>query len=196
MHLILGIFFQNLFLACQKEDVRDSAELIAETPYFKNLDDDVYLVDRVMPEKYLGLWYEYATVPSGPQANCTATTAEYTLLDESTIEVYNRCRLNEVDGQPSEIKGTARPMDDKYNHLKVNFFGNFEADYYVVALDGSAEPLDTEYQWSVVSSYQDRVLWVLTRTPDFPEEDYNVILEHLQSRDFDLSNLQKTPHIK
>ena len=99
-----------------------------------------------------------------------------------------------VDGQLSEIIGTARAVDDKYNHLKVNFFGNFEADYYIVALDGTAEVRDTEYQWAVVSSFQDRVLWVLTRSPNFSDEQYELVLEDLEDRGFDLSSLKKTPH--
>ena len=37
--------------------------------------------------------------------------------------------------------------------LKVNFW-KFEADYYIVALDGTAEIRDTEYQWAVVSSFR------------------------------------------
>ena len=177
------------------EAEQDSAEFtVIPAPYFKPLDQDEYLVENVMPEKYLGLWYEYATIPSGPQANCTATTAEYSLIDTETIEVYNRCYLNDVDGPLSEIKGTARPIDEKYNHLKVNFFGDFEADYKIVALDGQAEERDSNYEWAVVSSFQDRVLWVLTRTPDFPSDDYEYILTTLELRGFDLTSLQKTPH--
>ena len=181
-------------IGCQSVETEDSAQFVQEVPYFKSLDSDSYLVETVEPERYLGLWYEYATIPAGAQVNCTATTAEYSLIDEETIEVYNRCHLNEVDGQLSEIKGTARPTDDNYNHLRVNFFGNFEADYYIVSLDGSAEVKDTSYQWAVVSSFQDRVLWVLTRSPNLSDEDYSIILKDLEERDFDLSSLRKTPH--
>ena len=190
------VFVGFLFfgLGCSTEETIDTSENVSEAPYFSQLDEDGYLVEAVVPQKYLGLWYEYATIPSGVQANCTATTAEYTLLEDNRIEVYNRCNLNDVDGQLSEITGTARAVDERYNHLKVNFFGNFEADYYIVALDGAAEIRDTEYQWAVVSSFQDRVLWVLTRSPDFSEEDYKLILEDLERRNFDLSSLKKTPH--
>ena len=181
-------------IGCQSVETKDSAQFVQDVPYFKSLDSDNYLVETVEPERYLGLWYEYATVPAGAQANCTATTAEYSLIDEETIEVYNRCRLNDVDGQLSEIKGTARPTDDNYNHLRVNFFGNFEADYYIVSLDGGAEIQDTSYQWAVVSSFQDRILWVLTRSPNLSDEDYTIILDDLEGRDFDLSSLEKTPH--
>ena len=74
-------------IGCQSVETKDSASSVQEVPYFKGLDNDSYLVETVEPARYLGLWYEYATIPAGAQANCTATTAEYSLIDEETIEV-------------------------------------------------------------------------------------------------------------
>ena len=55
-------------------------------------------VVAVEPARYLGVWYEIATSPSPQQAACTATQAEYSLLDNGDIKVVNQCNLGSLDG--------------------------------------------------------------------------------------------------
>ena len=51
---------------------------------------------------------------------CSGTTAEYSLVDDSTIGVTNRCRIGGLDGGLSRIDGTARVLDDTYARLLVD----------------------------------------------------------------------------
>ena len=51
------------------------------------------------------------------QARCTATTAEYSLIDDETL-VHNECHLDTVDGLLSQVDGTATPEDDRFSYLR------------------------------------------------------------------------------
>ena len=170
---------------------------VAEEPtppaaVFAPLGDEEYRVAQIQPERYLGLWYEFAAIPAGMQARCTATTAEYSLIDDETIGVHNECHLDTVDGPLSQIDGTATPEDDRFSHLKVQFFSSFQADYYVVEADGT----DTEdpYEWAVVSTFNDAVIWVLSRTPDMDAERYDMIMDRLTERELPVEKIVETEH--
>ena len=85
-----------LFLmACSNPDtdgVADSGLLAGDDNAlsFAPYSADGAVVERVAPERYVGLWYEIATSGSFQQTQCAGTTATYTPLDEDTIEVLRR----------------------------------------------------------------------------------------------------------
>lgn len=171
-----------------------TVEEIVEPPaaIFAPLGEDGYRVEQIEPERYLGLWYEFASIPVGFQARCTATTAEYGLIEDGTISVHNECHLDEVDGTLSAIDGIATPVDERFSHLEVSFFSSFSSDYYVIETDGtdSSEP----YEWAVVSTFNDEVLWVLSRTPSMTEERYELIVDRLAQRYLPVDTLKETEH--
>ena len=67
-------------------------------------------VAQLEPERYLGLWYEIATVPAGQQARCTGTTATYSSIDATTIGVRNQCYIDLLDGPLNSIDGLQHPL--------------------------------------------------------------------------------------
>jgi len=84
-------------------------------------------VPSVELDRYLGKWYEISSYPAWFAEDCTATTAEYTLLSDGKIQVLNRCRKGSLDGPPDESKGTAEIADTGTNaKLKVTFFWPFK----------------------------------------------------------------------
>ncbi|HEX7572010.1 MAG TPA: lipocalin family protein, partial [Bacteroidota bacterium] len=61
--------------------------------------------------RYCGTWYEIARFPNRFQKECVSNvTATYTLLDDGTIRVVNRCRR--ANGDTSEAEGKARRKSD------------------------------------------------------------------------------------
>ncbi|MEC8276281.1 MAG: lipocalin family protein [Myxococcota bacterium] len=181
------------FLACQSNEetaVMDSAVEDSEIEFFAPLGESNERVAQLVPERYLGLWYEIATVPAGQQARCTGTTATYSSIDVTTIGVRNQCYIDSLDGPLSSIDGTATPIDERYSHLLVSFGGSFTADYVVIEVDGSDG--DDPYDFAVVSSFDNAILWILHRSPVMDELVYERIIEQLESRDIDTSRLVMT----
>ena len=51
-------------------------------------------VDHVDLERYMGRWFEIAALPNYFQRHCVRdTTADYSLRDDGTIAVTNRCEM-------------------------------------------------------------------------------------------------------
>lgn len=117
--------------------------------------------------RYLGVWYEQASIPTYFELNCEQTYANYSFNDDGTIRVDNACIRS---GRKTESIGVAYPDPQdtaKTNaRLKVKFPGApIAGDYWIVRLDES-------YSRVVVSSPTYRYLWILYRSPIMSEQEY------------------------
>ncbi len=147
------------------------------------------VVPHVDLNKYLGKWYEIATIPMRFQKGCTGVTATYTLRPDGDIKVLNECRKDSLGGKYKSITGKAWVVEKATNaKLKVRFFWPFSGDYWVIELDS------TGYQYAVVGHPNRKYLWILSRTPQMSDSLYNELLGRLQNvHGYDISKLKRTP---
>lgn len=137
-------------------------------------------------QRYLGTWYEIATIPQRFQKGCTAVTATYSLRKDGAIEVVNSCRKGSLDGPRKSVRGKAWVVDKRTNaKLKVRFFWPFSGDYWVIGLD-------VDYRWAVVGHPGRKYLWILSRTPQMSEDLYRQILELVRAHGYELGGIKKT----
>ena len=130
-------------------------------------------------ERYMGQWYQIAAYETSFNKGLVGVTAEYTLLADGSVQVYNKGYLNTLDGELDEILGNAVVVDKNTNsRLKVSFPGvpNFPwANYLIVILDAE------NYQYAVVTDPLRYTLFILSRTPQMDAEVYGSILAELQT---------------
>lgn len=143
-------------------------------------------VESVDLARYMGTWYEIASFPNRFQENCTGTTATYALREDGTVQVVNRCFLDELDGEEVVVEGAAHAVEDSGNaKLRVTFFWPFYGDYWIVALDAA-------YQWVAVSEARREYAWILARTPELNEATYDAILDELRAKQIPVHFFRKT----
>jgi len=136
--------------------------------------------------RYVGTWYEIATIPQRFQKDCVGVTATYTVRDDGSIAVLNKCRKKTLDGEQKEVNGKAWIADKKTNaKLKVQFFWPFKADYWIIELDA-------DYQYAVVGHPGRGYLWILSRAPQMDESLYQDLLQRIANKGYDLSRIKKT----
>ena len=152
---------------------------------------------EVDPERYDGLWHEYARTPNSFEDNtpvidgeefsaCYNSTAEYAIAAPDRIELTNRCEREGEFGTVSEesISGAALIEPNSGNRkLKVAFGGELAqlfqrlftgggSPYWIFCLDPAEGP--AEYEWAVVSDSARFGIFVLTRdktiSPELEEE--------------------------
>lgn len=138
----------------------------------------VPVVPYVDIERYMGLWYQISAYETSFNEGLVGVTAEYTLLADGSVQVYNKGYLNTLDGPIDDILGNAVVVDEKTNaKLKVTFPGvpNFPwANYLIVILDAE------NYQYAVVTDPLRYTLFVLSRTPQMDAALYGSILQQLR----------------
>lgn len=148
-------------------------------------------VDHVDLQRYTGTWYEIAKIPNSFQDQCTGnTTATYSLNDDGTIKVLNQCKDDE--GEMDEAEGIAKVVDTKSNSkLEVSFvsiFGIhlFWGDYWIIGLPD-------DYSYAVIGTPSRKYGWILSRTPQLPEEKLNEAYDILRENGYDPGDFVKTP---
>ena len=151
----------------------------------------VQTVSQVDLNRYMGQWYELATIPMFFERRCTGNvTANYKMLPNGQVEVLNSCEVK--DGRRITSTGRAKVMDSQtHAKLKVtflNFFGwRFLAggDYWIIALDPN-------YQYAVVGHPTRRYLWILSRTPSLPDATLSAISAQLVKQGYEPCELFTT----
>lgn len=138
-------------------------------------------VEKVDLEKYLGTWYEIARYEHFFEKDCKNVSANYSMLDEETIKVINRC-TKITTNEKKEALGRAYATDTTNSKLRVSFFRPFYGDYWVLMLD-------EKYEYAVVGTPSREYLWILARNSKLDEKIKNEILQKLPTLGFDTSKL-------
>jgi apolipoprotein D and lipocalin family protein len=140
-------------------------------------------------DKYLGKWYEIARIDFKHEKGLNNTTAEYSLNKDGSIKVDNR-GFNVKKQEWEQAIGKAKFVGDKnVARLKVSFFGPFYSGYNVIALD-------KDYQYALVAGQDLDYLWILSRTPEIPENIKNDYLGIATSVGYDTDRLLWIEHDK
>ncbi len=142
------------------------------------------VVDSVDVKRYTGKWYEIARLPFKYQEGCNCTTAEYSVIDSTTLRVVNKCikegELDDATGKAFVVEGTNNAK------LRVQFFWPFRGDYWIIDLDKE------NYSYAVVGTPSRENLWILSRTKKLDEQLYNSLLEKCKAKGFDVTKLEIT----
>ena len=138
-------------------------------------------VQKVDLNKYLGTWYEIARYEHFFEKDCKNVSANYSMMDEETIKVINRCTKIQTN-EKKEAMGRAYTIDKSNSKLKVSFFRPFYGDYWVLILDKN-------YDYVVVGTPSREYLWILARENKISDSIKNDILQKLSTLEFDSSTL-------
>ena len=145
------------------------------------------VVEDVDLDRYVGRWYEIASFPQRFQRGCVATTATYTAIAEGRMRVENECRDESFDGDLRRVDGVAWLTDPSESSakLEVQFFWPFHGDYWIIELD-------SDYRYAVIGHPSRDYLWILSRTPTMEPAVYEMLLERIEEKKFEVERLNRT----
>ena len=81
--------------------------------------------------RYMGTWYDIASIPAIFSMGCKKTQVIYTLNEDSTIKIQNRAKRF---GFTTEVTGKATVKDSTNAKLEVSFFPGRASPYWIVRL--------------------------------------------------------------
>ncbi|GAB2661956.1 lipocalin family protein [Gordonia jinhuaensis] len=143
-----------------------------------SLPDQLKPVAHLDVDRYLGTWWQLATVPSFYGIRCAKdTNATYTLINPTTVGVDNKC--TSFTGEPDGIKGQAEVVDTKTNaQLAVTFPGvpntinAGKFPNYIVAWVADGTTPDDPYQYAIVGDPYRLSGFLLSRQKVVPTSEY------------------------
>lgn len=129
-------------------------------------------------DRYLGDWYEIARFDHSFERGLTHAKAQYALRPDGKVSVTNS---GIKYGRDKTSVGKAK-LTDTAGLLRVSFFGPFYSDYRVMMLS-------EDYNYALVGSGSPKYLWILSRTPQVPDDVLQQILSVARERGYDTGKL-------
>jgi apolipoprotein D and lipocalin family protein len=151
-------------------------------------------VPHVELERYAGKWYEIARLPNKFQAECASNvTAEYVQRPDGRLDVINRCQ--KADGGIEEAKGVARVVNPVTNaKLEVRFAPAWLSWLPTVWSPYWILDLAPDYSFAAVGDPERGRLWIISRTPQIDDAQYENIVNRVTAQGYDTSRLIKNSH--
>jgi len=144
-------------------------------------------VDRVDLERYMGQWYVIANIPYFGERGNVAGRAIYRMRDDGRMDDIYLYRDGSFDAPEERMSGVAWVVDEASNaQWKVQFYWPIRFGYYIIGLD-------EDYRWTVVGHPSREYAWIMAREPELEQTRYQALLELLNERGFDSSQLRKVP---
>lgn len=138
---------------------------------------------RVNLAKYVGRWFEIASIPMFSQNGCRCTQSNLSLANHY-ISVINTClKHDHFVTQVAKAWVVPGSADSK---LKVQFFWPFKADYWILYHD-------KKYKTAIVGEPSREYLWILARTPMISHKRYQRLIKIVRQAGYDVSQLRITP---
>ncbi|WP_434353682.1 lipocalin family protein [Psychrobacter sp. HD31] len=191
LKILVFVATSSLFISC--------STLVSNKKTSNSLQTTVTNVDL---DDYQGTWYEIARLPMYFQRNCRRdVTATYRKRADGTIKVTNKC----IDKRGNQMvangvaSADANYPDAKNSRLLVSFLPKSlqwlpvgKGGYWILALDTDAKT--GNYNHVLIGSPSRKYLWILSRTPNMSEVDYQRYVAIAKAQGYELDKLIRTTH--
>ena len=144
-------------------------------------------VDYVDLERFMGDWYVIANIPTFLEKGAHNAVESYALNDDGTIATTFVFRDGSFDGEEKTYTPKGFVRDDGSNALwGMRFIWPIKADYRIVYLDD-------DYSHTVIARQKRDFIWIMARTPEISDEDYDKLIEFVASIGYDVSKIERVP---
>jgi len=147
----------------------------------------IALAPHVDLPRFMGDWYVIANIPTFIEKGAHNAIESYRLAEDGTIETTFTFRADGFDGPRKEYHPRGFVQDRKSNAVwGMQFLWPIKADFRIVYLA-------PDYSQTVIGREARDYVWIMARTPEIPERDYQKILAFLREQGYDVDRIQKVP---
>lgn len=136
---------------------------------------------------YSGRWLEVARLPMSITDGCVAGASNYTLVNETRVDVLDTCQVDTPDGREKAIGGRGEILDPGTNtRLRVRYVAGFVTwDYWI--LDRAED-----YSWFISADPTFEKLFIYTR--EIPTDaELQALVRRSAELGYDVSKLEFPP---
>ena len=144
-------------------------------------------VDYVDIDRFMGDWYVIANIPTFIEEGAHNAVESYEKSDDGTIATTFTFRDGGFDGERKQYHPRGFIKDTDTNALwGMQFIWPIKADYRVVYLD-------KDYTKTVIGREARDYVWLMARNPELTDDEYEEVVEYIDSIGYDISRLQRVP---
>jgi apolipoprotein D and lipocalin family protein len=144
-------------------------------------------VPHVEIERFMGPWYVLANIPTFLEKGAHNAIESYKLDLDGNIATNFTFYADSFDGQLKTYHPRGFIRDKKSNAVwDMQFVWPFKSEYLIIYLDW-------EYTLTVIGRSKLDYVWIMARTPEIPDTEYQAILKQLTAIGYDISKIRKVP---
>ena len=145
------------------------------------------VVERVDLERFMGDWYVIANIPTGAEEGAHNAVESYRLDDDGTIATTFTFRDGSFDGPERVMRPRGFVRDRNSNAVwGMQFFWPIKAEYLIAHVDA-------DYTETIIARSRRDYVWIMARTPQIPEADYERLRRKVADLGYDTAQLQTVP---
>ncbi|MFT6407102.1 MAG: apolipoprotein D and lipocalin family protein [Arenicella sp.] len=144
-------------------------------------------VESVDLKKFMGDWYVIANIPTLIERQAYNAVERYELDSDGNIPTTFTFNKGSFDG-PLKTYNPKGFIEDKTNNSlwSMRFIWPIKADYRIVYLS-------EDYQQVIIGRKARDYVWVMARTPQISDSDYQTLVQKTEALGYDLTRLRKVP---
>lgn len=144
-------------------------------------------VDQVDLQRFMGDWYVIANIPTFVEKGAHNAVESYRLDDDGTVATTFTFRKDGFDGPQKKYTPRGFIRNTQSNaEWDMQFIWPFKGDYLITYLSA-------DYSQTVISRTKRDYVWIMARTPQISDSDYQRLVNHVEESGYDINLLQKVP---
>jgi apolipoprotein D and lipocalin family protein len=144
-------------------------------------------VERVDLNRFMGTWYVIASIPTFIETDAFNGVESYRLDADGTVDTTFTFRKGAFDGPLKTYNPRGFIVDTASNATwGMQFIWPIKAEYLITHLSD-------DYSQTVIGRNKRDYVWIMARSPQIPEADYERIVAELAAQGYDVTKLRKVP---
>jgi apolipoprotein D and lipocalin family protein len=144
-------------------------------------------VDNVDIKRFMGSWYVISCIPTFIETEAFNGVETYTLNSDGTIDTVFTFNNGGFDGPLKRYNPRGFIVDTVNNSTwGMQFIWPIKAEYLITHLN-------EDYSQTVIGRNKRDNVWIMARTPQIPEDDYQKLVKELENQGYDVAKLRKVP---
>lgn len=145
-------------------------------------------VPRVDLPKFMGDWYVIAAIPTAIETESYNAAERYALEKDGTIATTFTFNKGSLNGKLKTYKPRGFVIENSGNALwGMQFIWPIKAEYRIAYLNEN-------YSQTVIARNARDYVWIMARTSNITDADYEKLTKFVASLGYDLNKLRKVPH--
>jgi apolipoprotein D and lipocalin family protein len=144
-------------------------------------------VAHVDLDRFMGDWFVIASIPTFIEEDAYNAVESYERSGDRQVATTFRFNKGSFDGPLKTYNPTGYVSDDPSNAIwGMQFIWPIKADYRVMYLSG-------DYSRTVIGRNKRDYVWIMARTPEIADADYNALVGLIEDQGYDISRIRKVP---
>lgn len=138
-------------------------------------------------ERFMGDWYVIANIPTFIETNAYNAMESYRLAGDGTVATTFSFREGGFEGERKTYHPTGYIIDRQSNAVwGMQFIWPIKSDYRIISVNDA-------YDQTIIGRIQRDYVWLMARTPQISEGDYQRFLQVITEEGYDVSKVRKVP---